>query len=322
MLRLHTLFAFTAAVTACGGPSTKPSTPPPAGPSNTAPPATPPATPPAVKAVLEWPVAAFTKIQTKEVRDCAIQALADKRYPKTMGLDALAGAYQVASTCDQAVLAAACGPRLAEDAAPPQACLDAYRAAISTNPAFTFANELLGPYWTQVQVAAPPVTQHALVSVVLDYEWGGLGTAVKWTLTASELTTKPAIAVTGPDAKAATWSDDLGPLVTALGGALTSFFPVPKSLNAVDCTDNYPQWKATLVFDDGSKLELSTEGSNLLGLGGPWQMTIGNQHYLQLGSTFVLAIDALIEKLKLPIGEPMGSTCMGYDLQAEVFGAP
>lgn len=316
-------FAFIAALVvsgACGSHPTQPQAP--QVPSNTAPPATPPAMPPAVKGVLAWPVAAFTKIQTKEVRDCDLAAVTDKRYPKTMGLDALAGAYKVTSTCDQAVLAAACGVRLGEDAEPPAACLDAYRATISANPAFTFANELIGAYWTQVQVAAPPITQHPLVSVVLDYEWGGLGTAVKWTLTANDLTTKPSIAMTGPDKKAVVWSDDLGTMVAALGGALTSFLPVPKPLQAVDCTDNYPQWTATMVFDDGTKLELSTEGSNLLGLGGPWQMTVGGVHYLQLGSTFVLAIDKVIEKLALPIGEPMGSTCMGYDLQAEVFGPP
>jgi hypothetical protein len=307
----------------CGGPSKPVPKQPPPPPSNTAPPATPPATPPPVQAVLAWPVPAFTKLQTKEVRDCDLAKLPDQRYPKSTGVDALAAAYAVKTTCDQAVLAAACGSRVTEDGDAPPVCLTAYHAALTANPAFAFANELLGPYWGRsALVAAPPPTQRALTSVELDYEWGGLGTAVKWTLTAKDLTTNPSIAMAGPDKTAVVWSADVATLVAGLAPSLTGFFPVPKALQAVDCTDNYPQWTASLAFDDGSKLELSTEGSNLLGLGGPWQMTVGGVHYLQLGPGLVAAIGKLVDALKLPIGEPMGSTCMGYDLQAEVFGAP
>ena len=72
---------------------------------------------------------------------------------------------------------------------------------------------------------------------------------------------------------------------------------------------------------DGSKLELTTNGSNLIGLGGPWQTTIGGVTYMQLSPDFVFAIANLVKVLDLAIGEPMGAMCRGYDIQREVLGA-
>jgi hypothetical protein len=314
--------AFVAVMAACGQPAAIPVTPIAVAPplANTPAPAPKVVAAPAVDAVLAWPVAPFTKLQTAEVKSCDIDKLAKARYPKSVSVDALAGAFARHGTCDDATFAAACAARLPEDAAVPPACLDAYRSVIKTNPAFAFATSLLGGYFGKLaQVAPPPIAGRALTGVVLAYKWGGLGTAVEWNVTAHDLTTKPTLQIAGANTKPVTWSDAIGTDVTALGHSLASFMPIPKTVHAVDCTDNYPDWTATLTFDDGAKLELATQGSNLLGLGGPWQMTLGGITYLQISPDLAQAIYTLVKALGLPIGEPQGEFCHGYDLGAEVL---
>ena len=268
--------------------------------------------------MLAWPVAPFTAAQVTEVKGCDTEKLAETRYPKTVGIDALAGSFAVKSACDQATLAAACAGRVKEDAELPKSCVAAYRATVQANPAFAFANGLTGGYFGKaVIVAAPPLVQKKLASVAITYAWSGLGTGVKWTVAAHDLASAPAIDITG--GKPVAWSAEVATAVTRLGASLGSFMPIGKPLEAIDCTDNYPDWTATLAFDDGSKLELFTKGSNLLGLGGPWQMTLGGVTYLQLGPDFTLAIAKLVKALGLAIGEPQGEFCRGFDLQAAVL---
>jgi hypothetical protein len=299
------------AIAACGGASPTPA------PLPTNHPVAPP--PPTTSdAVLAWPVAPFTATQVTEVKGCDTDKLGETRYPKTLGIDGLAGAYAVKGACDQATLAAACAARMKEEGAPSPTCLAAYRATLQANPAFAFANGLAGGYFGKVaSVAPPPVAQRKLTRVAITYAWSGLGTGVKWTVAAHDLATTPAIDITG--GKPVAWSPDVATAVTRLGSSLHSFLPIGKPLEAIDCTDNYPDWTATLGFDDGTQLELFTKGSNLLGLGGPWQTTLGGVTYLQLGPDFTLAIAKLVKALGLAIGEPQGEFCRGFDLQAAVF---
>ena len=299
---------------ACGGHGTQPAEPP----SNHPSPTPTPVPVPAGQALLGWPVAPYTKAQITEVKTCEIEKTATTRYPKTMKLAELPKAFTPQTICDQATLAGACGMRGESEGEPTDACVAAYVAAVKANPAFAWANELTGPYFGKVQLVAAP-TKRALVGAVLAYEWGGLGNPVAWTITARDLAKSPSIQVTGANAKPVKSVADATPLVAALGTSLASFMPIPKPIQAIDCTDNYPKWTANLEFDDGTKLALTTEGSNLIGLGGPWQMTVGNTSYMQLSPDFVGAIVKLVKGLDLPIGEPMGSTCRGYDLQAEIL---
>jgi hypothetical protein len=300
---------------ACGG---HPSSPPPPTPLANHPPATPTPVQPANDAVLAWPVAPFTPAQAAEVKACDTEKLGETRYPKAMTIDALSAAFALKTTCDQATLASACAARVKDGALPP-ACLDAFRATLRANPAFVFANGLTGGYFGKLTfVSAPPIAARALSAVAITYGWDGLGTPVKWTVAIHDLATTPAIDVTGVKAPPA-WTKDIAAAVTGLGTSLTSFLPIAKPLNAVDCTDNYPDWTLTLTFDDNTKVELATHGSNLLGLGGPWQMASGSRTYLQLGPELTRAIGRLVKALALPIGEPEGEMCRGFDLQAAIL---
>jgi hypothetical protein len=274
---------------------------------------------PASGALHAWPVAPFSASQIAEARGCDIEKLATARYPKELAVDALPGAFAVRGSCDQAALAGACAIRL-EQAAPPPPCLDAYRAAVKANPAFAFVSVLPGYYFGRVAlVAAPPAADRALVSAVLDYQWGGLGQPVEWKLAIRDANRNPAVSVTGASAKATKTAPDLNAKIAALGTSLDSFLPIPEPLRAIDCTDNYPKWTATLEFDDRQKLELSTHDSNLIGIGGPWQITVDGVTYLQLAPGFAHAVAQLVTTLDLPIGEPAGETCHGYDIAGAVL---
>jgi hypothetical protein len=312
-------------VAACGSP-TPPATPPQTAPKQVAnapaPDAAITAEPPASSsdAVLAWPVAPFTAAQVAEVKACDVDKLAESRYPKSVGIDALAGSFARKTTCDAAVLAAACAGRLEDDAAPPASCLDAYRTAIKANAAFIYAGSLMGGYFGKVtQVAAPAIATHALASVKLDYKWDGLGKGVAWTLNVDALATKPAMRVTGATVKLPAWSTEIGTDIAALGHSLASFVPLAKPLKAINCYDNYPDWTITLVFDDGSKLDVVTNGSNLLGLGGPWQTTVGGVTYMQASPDLVKAVHAIVKVLGMPLGEPEAMTCHGFDLEKEAL---
>lgn len=298
-----------ALVAGCGGSPTP--TPKPI--ANTPPP--PPATPvhAASDALLAWPVAPATKAQLAEVKACDLDKLATDRYPKALKLDELPRAFAATTPCDHAVLAAACAARVEDHGEPAPACLDAYRTAVRANPAFAFATQLAAGYFGKLHIVAPP-TDRALKTVVLDYKWTGYGDGVDWKLTVHDAAGKPRFEVTGSKAKPVKESDAATTAVAALRTSLDSFLPIGQPLQAVDCTDNYPDWTATLELDDGSKLELATHGSNLLGLGGPWQLTANGTTYLQLSPGFTHAVAQLVRALDLPIGQPAGMMCRGYDI--------
>ena len=289
--------------------------------ANHPPPAPAPAKP-ASNAVLAWPVAPFTAAQVAEATGCDVDALATQRYAKELGVDALPAAFAAKSTCDHAVLAAACVARVKDkDGPPPAACLDAYRAAVGANPAFAFVGALAQGYFGQLPlVAPPPAASRAVTGLVLAYSWEGLGDKVAWTLTVTDAATHPTVTVSGASApKHVAAPATIGTTVAGFGHALGGFLPIKGPLQAVDCTDNYPDWTATLTFDDGSTLALATHGSNLLGLGGPWQLAVGSTNYLQLAPDFTRAVGGLVEALGLPIGQPEGEFCRGYDIEAAVL---
>jgi hypothetical protein len=279
---------------------------------------TPPAAPPSASALLAWPIAPFTKAQIAEVKKCDLEKRADRVYAKSVDIDALPTAAKLVDICDQATLAQACATRLKDDQDPTKPCIAAYSAAVKSNPAFAFAAGLPGGYFGKVAIVDPPSpAAHVLTSAVIHYSWGGMGDAVDWTLTIKDANTKPSVTVTGATSKPA--PADIGTKIAALGSALQSFLPIPEPLEATSCYDNYPDWTATLTFEGGGTLELATHRSNLLGLGGPWQLTVGSQTYVQLGPQLVKAMAALMKALDLPAGEPMAQTCHGYDIEAAVL---
>lgn len=218
-------------------------------------------------------------------------------YPESVALDALPAASSLHGACDEATLAAACTRRLGT-AEPPQACLDAYAQAVTTNPAFAFADGLGRYVGKLVLVAPPPITRHALVGLTLDYKWSGTGTEWAWTVKVSHATTAPRVTVTGASAKAGV---DIRDKIEAFA------------------SNSYPEWMITLELDGGGKLELANHRSNLIPIGGPFQMTIDGVTYMQVGTQLTRAVGDLVEARGLPLSAPQDTTCTHYDLESAVL---
>lgn len=274
---------------------------------------------PGSNALFAWPLPPFTAAQISDATGCGLASNVAARYPKALKPEALAGAFASKTTCDNATLAAACAERVDENTEPPATCVEAFRQAVRANPAYVGIGGLTD-YIGKVAVVDPPVAGHAIVRVAIDYTWRGLGDAVEWHLRVSDLTTAPKLDATGPNAGGKRDAHAVGTRAEALAKALGSFVPIPAVVNAEPCTDNSPDWKATLEFDNGSRLELATHGSNVIGMGGPWQTFIDGVTYMQLAPDLATAMRDLVKDAALPLGHPMGMTCGGFDLTSAVLG--
>jgi hypothetical protein len=275
-------------------------------------------TPPPGEPILTWGARPYTVADADAVRACDLENAAAARY--AMPIDPVTSAFAPVTACEQAVLAEACAARA--DGVTPMSpvCIAAYRAAVAAIPAYAFQAAIPGAYFAMMPLAAPP-PQAALAIRRLDvhYTWGGLGDSVDWELVVDDADTVAKLAVKGAHERPV---PDLGARVQAVRGALGDFVPVPGPIHAVDCYDNYPDWTMDLTFADGQTLSFATYGSNLIGLGGPWQATVDGKSSLQLAPGLAAVVGQLVMDLGLPIGEPAGMYCPGFDLGAAVLAFP
>lgn len=270
-----------------------------------------------------WPIAAFSPAQRAEVKACDVATLAG-RYAGVTAIDKLAKAFRVKTACDRAVLATSCAT-LAGTAPLPKPCLDAYQAVLAANPAFALAHGVVESYWGRSFASAPPgVATHALEGVGIDYRFSTLGRLTTWGVSATNLTTEPNVWVTGAHPAGVLWTQDLADGLARLRTGLAGFVPIDAPIFAVACTDLYPNFVVTLTFDNGETVALSNHDSNVFGVGGPWQMTIGDQGYVQVGPYLSDALTVIVDALKLPVGTRHGCGMdheepQGFDFQAEVL---
>jgi hypothetical protein len=59
--------------------------------------------------------------------------------------------------------------------------------------------------------------------------------------------------------------------------------------------------------------KMITNNSNVVGIGGPWQIEIDDQHYMQYSGAFSGAVIELLEALDLPLGETAAMGCGGIN---------
>lgn len=269
---------------------------------------------------ISWPVPPPDRAQFESVYACDITALIDERYPPKLDIDDLAGAYDPACACDWAVLSAAYADRMScgGDFTPDEARM-AFVQAIARNPAFVFVAPLCDGYFDSgVYVEPPPLSRQDIAAVRISYQWSGLGTDVLYLVQIDQGNTDPVVTIT-PEGLASGANIDRT-LVQALGeAALGDLFPVTPRFQLEPCTDNYPMWTVSLTFVNGEKLHLSSGGSNYLGVGGPWEVAIGEENYVQFSSAFASAVVAVTDALGLPLGEPEAMFCGGADPLAAAF---
>ena len=280
----------------------------------------------------DWPMIPLTGSEIEEVSKCHVEELAAERYPndnsKSVSIDELPDAYSPKSACDWAVLAMAYAERISEYDPLPEPAKEAFLEAISRNYGFAVTTPLVYIYFGEVSlVEAPPFVKQEITAVKIDYTWVGLAGAgypdsFSYSVRIKQAHIKPIVSASvKPKSSAPNLNlEGLDPdKVQALGPALTDLLPIESQFEFVVCTDNYPDWSITLTFKDGTQLDLTTNGSNFLLVGGPWQTKIDNQNYFQFSSGFAKTIIDLFEALGLPFGSPAGMYCGGDTLFEKAF---
>lgn len=278
--------------------------------------------------VLQFPVPMPTDAQLSEAKACDLQNLPGSRFPASLSLDKLDGAFTEKTACDWAVLAIAYKQHVGDNDSPPNEGKLAYSRALSQNPAYGVALSMLASYWGEVDVVSPPFPERAITAVEIDYVWGGMGSPVSYHVTITHANTQPVVTGTvqtsdeggfaSPEpnpAQTATpfaLANTVDPaLVQALHPGLKDLLPIKQQYSDTPCWDNYPDWTVNVTLEGSTIVKLTTNQSNVLNAGGPWQAEIKGRNYLQVSGAFVIALFDLTNALNLPVGEPAAMGCGG-----------
>ncbi len=266
---------------------------------------------------LAWPIKPADDTAIAQARQCDMTELAKTRYPEIIGVDDLAGAYQVKNACDWATLAVAYATRRSDKEPISPHAINAFKQAVSRNAAFAHTLPILSGYFGITDlVEAPPFAKGTLIRVEVHHKFSGLGTPpidYSYVIDAADLDAPIATGHSGADESTPVAISGTLPrdVVQAIAGALTDFIPVRNQFSILFCFDDYPDWTVNLTFRDGTTLDLVTKGSNIFFSGGPWQTEINGQPYVQYSAKLLDAFEALRVALTLPEDETAAMYCGG-----------
>ncbi|MBZ0275069.1 MAG: hypothetical protein K8I60_02920 [Anaerolineae bacterium] len=284
------------------------------------------APPETVTYAFSWPVAMPDSAAVDAAYACHLDTLPPERYPEGLGIDELEAAFTPETACDWAALALAAAQRAGNEDIP-EIGKTAFIHAIGENPVLAFWLPMLVTYYGAFPLVESPFADQALVTANIHYEWNGMGEAVGYTLLISNGDDQPTVSgrltlgsgmlfPATPETPEGPRDSKISGSVTveqvqSLGAALTDMMPTAQQFSSQPCWDNYPDWVVTLTYADGTMITLQTNGSNVIGVGGPWQVNIDGQDYMQYSSAFLLALLDVTDALGLPLGQPMASGCGG-----------
>ncbi|MBN1427344.1 MAG: WD40 repeat domain-containing protein [Anaerolineae bacterium] len=261
-----------------------------------------------------WPLEPFTDEQIEEARSCdaKIGEQTLDRYPETATVDVFPYLHPLKDACDYAMLALAYASHEQIDTGVPM-----YLSAVYLNPAFALIDDLMIYYsGKQLVVEAPTLTEAPLVaaSITLDYSGGWIETHSSLNIT--QANTSPHVIGSSYEQSEGKRSNEQtvnqaldADLAQALGKALVDLAPVDTEATIDVCDDNTPAWIVQLTYADGTVLVVRNNASDLLVAGGPWQITIDGQAYLQTSAAFFQALRAIYQVLDLPMGSPTSMVC-------------
>lgn len=266
-----------------------------------------------------WPITPPTDDQILEARACDIEG--STLYVDST-LEELDAVENLETACDWAILAQAyvniSGENVTEGAR------QAIGEILRLNPAMMLSEMLLYGYVGMGKlVEAPPFADHSIVQVDISHEYAGLGSHVAYTASITDADTEtPAVTVNVRDAEGAITeegestetAETVDPaLVQALGASLTDLIPIGSQFSSIVCFDNYPDWTISLTFADGTTLDIKNNESNFFHFGGPFQVEIEGQNYMQYSPAFIISMIDLIQALNLPQGSTAAMSCTGFD---------
>jgi hypothetical protein len=272
---------------------------------------------------LKWGIT-LSKAQVDTAKQCAPEKIAPQRYPAKLTSNELLTTYFPVSDCDWAVLASAYALRIQQDRSPvSESAKSAFVHAFAKNPGLAFTQPIFYSYIeTEVLVEAPPVASQEIKSVDIEYSWSGLGDSIKYAVNIEDAHNIPKVtivSITLPATSSTPVANIKKETVQNLRSSLTNLLPIDSQFSLIPCRDNYPKWIVSLTFVNGTVLIMKTNGSNFLYDGGPWQTTIGSQHYMQFSLAFSQAISNLTKEINLSLGQPAAMSCRSDDIIGKAF---
>lgn len=235
------------------------------------------------------------------------------------------GIDEDSTACELATMALFLAFNTREDQDYSSQTIEIYQRAIALNPALAVRLPMLIYFYNTPIVTAPEFTDQAITAMTIHYDFGGLGNSVNYLLEIENADDEPEITAElenindyADEGEAdspleLTQNTVDADLLQAFSETLVDFVPVANHAQIINCYDYYPDWQIDLTFEDGTQVSLVTNGSNVLGIGGPWQMEIDDQIYVKNTMNLNDAIIALFDALELPFGQTAASTCGGLD---------
>jgi hypothetical protein len=289
-------------------------------------------------APLDHPLKPPTQAQLNEAKDCDPEELVKGRY-QSLAPNEFPDAFKPVTACDWAALAVAYVADTDQEKERPPEGKVAFLRAIELNPAMAFVAPLWDRYFASFVAGEPaikaPFAGRKLRRVLLSLKWGGgmMATisSIKYNLVITapndneatvtgQLTTvrEPVTPEPGEDTEKLRADGRIQAkidrkLFDNLSDALTDLIPVKETPALVPCNHNRPDWQATLEYTDGTRVLLTTKGSNMFFAGGPWYATINRQPYVQYSARFIIAVAELRAALNLPYGTTASMSCFGLD---------
>ena len=279
--------------------------------------------PEAVEYAFEFPIAAPTDAQIDEAYACALDMSSGSSSTEQATQEAESTA-ESSTACDLAIelvsMAAERG-----NAAPSDKEYELFYQLIEANSAMPQRLSLIAAYFNTPALLAPPeAVLQPITSIHFTYTFFGLGPSNDYDVTITNADKTPEVTgevsinggMMGGESEATEEPLTLpetvdAAAVQAFGPAMSDLLPIETQFSSVPCWDYYPDWVVELTFADDTTLTLVTNQSNVVGIGGPWQVEIDGQNYMQYSGAFAEAMIDLLEALELPLGETAAMGCGG-----------
>jgi hypothetical protein len=288
---------------------------------------TPTETPPSTDPLFPWPIKPPTIEQVEEIRNCNLRELVQKKYPSKDVFDKSHNWRSLESPCDLGVVASAFVEFSSDRKSIPNEGKLAFAQAFEQNPVIALADPLFYQYFGYENlVGVPPQYDQSVKSIIIDYEWSGLGDPHQIIYHIEIYGADSPMGIGNATVKAEPQELSIGikhevsqELIDEMSKAISDLIPIKQPFSLVPCTDNYPDWKIKLLFSDNQSLELRTYGSNMLYLGGPWYTEIEGLNYLQFSADIPIAVERILMDMGLPLGQPYAMTCSPENLIGKAF---
>jgi hypothetical protein len=270
-----------------------------------------------VEYAFEFPVDVPTESQISEAYICALVAGAESDADATATPEV--DAVERSAACEIANEALALAAARGEDEPASEEEITLFHSLVEANPALALRIDLIAYYFNASALVAPPeFADQPITALHLTYTFAGLGPSNYYDVTITDADGDPQVSgaveirTGGEDDEPLTLPETVdSEIVQAFGAALSDLLPIEEQFSAVPCLDFYPDWTVELTFADGTEITLVTNDSNVIGIGGPWQVEIDGQNYMQYSGAIITAVVGLFEALELPLGTTGGMSCFG-----------